>query len=80
MLQMWDTRPDIAQLVESGREVPPSDGMLRLLVLEIAVGVIIESRCVADGLDVTRRMISAMPQLFREDEGVQIKPAIVEDT
>jgi hypothetical protein len=44
--------------------------LLRLLVPGVAVGVIIDSRCVADGVEVTRCVISATRELFSEDEGV----------
>jgi hypothetical protein len=33
--------------------VPPGTGVLRLLVTGIAVGVFIDGRCVADGVEVT---------------------------
>jgi hypothetical protein len=35
-------------------EVPPGAGVLRLLVTGVAVGVFIDSRCVPDGVEVTR--------------------------
>jgi hypothetical protein len=35
-------------------EVPPSAGVLRLLVPGVAVGVFVDRRCVADGVEVTR--------------------------
>jgi len=35
-------------------EVPLGAGVLRLLVTGVAVGEIIDHRCVADGVDVTR--------------------------
>jgi len=34
--------------------VPPGAGVLRLLVTGMAVGVFIDRRCVADGVEVTR--------------------------
>jgi len=34
--------------------VPPGAGVLRLLVTSVAVGVFVDRRCVADGLEVTR--------------------------
>jgi hypothetical protein len=34
-------------------EVPLGDGVLRLLVTGVAVGVFIDHRCVADGVEVT---------------------------
>jgi len=34
-------------------EVPPGDGVLRLLVTGVAVGVFIDRRCVPDGVEVT---------------------------
>ena len=35
-------------------EVPPDAGVLPLLVTGVAVGVFIDRRCVADGVQVTR--------------------------
>jgi hypothetical protein len=34
-------------------EVPPGAGVLRLLEPRVAVGVLIDHRCVVDGVDVT---------------------------
>jgi hypothetical protein len=51
--------------------VPLSAGVLRLLVPGMAVGVIFDRRCVADGLEVTRCVISATRELFSKDEGVE---------
>jgi len=52
--------------------------VIRLLVPGMVVGVIIDSRCVADGVPVTRLVLSPMPELFSEDEGVEFRPGIVE--
>jgi hypothetical protein len=52
-------------------EDPPGAGVLRLLVIGVAVGVFIDRRCVADGVDVTRLVISATRELFSEDEGME---------
>jgi hypothetical protein len=35
------------------------------------LGIYIDHRCVADGVEFTRRLISAMQELFHEDEGVE---------
>ena len=43
-----NARLDTMRHVESGCEVPPSAGGLRLLVPSMAVGVIIDLRCVLD--------------------------------
>jgi len=59
-------------------EVPPSAGVRRLLVTGVAVGVLIHRRCVADGVEVKRWVISAMRELFSEDKGMQFWPWIVE--
>jgi len=45
--------------------------VLRKLVPGVAVGVFIDRGCVADGVEVTRRVISAMRELFSEDEEVE---------
>jgi hypothetical protein len=47
---MPDARLDTTQCVE----VPPDAGVLRLLVPGMAVGLFIDHRCVADGVEVTR--------------------------
>jgi len=62
---------DTTQHVESVWEVPPGAGMLPQLVPGILVGVFIDHCCVADGVDVTRRVISATWELYSEDEGVE---------
>jgi len=61
-------------------EVPPGAAVLRLLVPSVAVGVFIDCRCVADGVEVTRWLISATRELFSEDERVEFWPWIVEGT
>jgi hypothetical protein len=53
VLAMPDARLDITRRVESVFEVPPGAGVLRLLVPGMAVGVIIDHRCVADVVTVT---------------------------
>ena len=52
-------------------EVPPGAGVLRLLVTGLAVGVFIDRCCVADGVKVMCRVISATRELFSEDEGME---------
>jgi len=52
-------------------EVPPDAGVLRLLVTGVAVGVFIDRRCVADGVEVMCWVISAIRELFSEDEGME---------
>jgi hypothetical protein len=49
---MPDARLDTTQRVESVCEVPPGAGVLRLFVPGMAVGVIIDRRCVADWVKV----------------------------
>jgi len=45
--------------------------VLRLLVSGMAVGVINDHGCVGDWVEVTRPMISAMPESFSKDQGVE---------
>jgi hypothetical protein len=71
VLAMPDAGLDTTRRVESVCMVPLGAGVLRLLVPGVAVGVIIDSRCVADGVEVTRCVISATRELFSEDEGVE---------
>jgi hypothetical protein len=54
-----DVGLDTTRRVESVCMVPLGAGVLRLVVLGLAVGVMIDSGCVADGVDVTRSVISA---------------------
>jgi len=71
VLAMPDAGLDTTRRVESVCMVPLGAGGLRLLVPGVAVGVIIDSRCVADGVGVTRWVISATRELFSEDESVE---------
>ena len=54
VLAMPDARLDTTECIESVCEVPPGAGVLRLLVPGMAVVVIIDRLCVADGVTVTR--------------------------
>ena len=51
---MPDAGLDTTRRVESVSVIPLGAGVLRLLVPGVAVGVIIDRRCVADGVEVTR--------------------------
>jgi hypothetical protein len=53
VLAMPEARLDTTRRVESVCEVPPGAGVLRLLVPAMVVGVIIDCRCVVDGVKVT---------------------------
>ena len=70
VLAMPDPGLNTTRHIESVCMVPLAAAVLRLLVPRMAVGVIIDSRCVADGVEVTRCVISAMREWFSEDEGV----------
>ena len=50
VLAMLDAGLDTTRRVD----VPPGAGVLRLRVPGVAVGVFIDRRCVADGVEVTR--------------------------
>jgi len=52
VLAIPDARLDTMRRVESVYIVPLGAGVLRLLVPGVAVGVIIDHRCVADGVEV----------------------------
>jgi len=54
VLAMPDAGLDTTRRVESVCMVPLRAGVLRLLAPGVAVGVIIDRRCVADGVDVMR--------------------------
>jgi len=60
VLAMSDAGLDPTSGVGSGCEVPVSAGVLPLHVPGVAVGVCIDCRCVADGVEVICRVISAM--------------------
>jgi hypothetical protein len=53
VLAMTDAGVDTTRCLESVSIVPLGAGVLRLLVPGVAVGVIIDRRCVADGVEVT---------------------------
>ena len=53
VLAMPDAGQDTTRRVESACVSPLGAGVLRLLVPGMAVGVIIDCRCVADGVEVT---------------------------
>jgi len=74
VLGMLDAGLDTTRRIDSVCEVPLGAGVLWLLVPGVAVGVIIDRRCVADGV------ISATLESFSEDEGVEFWPWIVEAT
>jgi uncharacterized protein (DUF2236 family) len=71
VLAMPDAGLDTTRRVVSVCMVPLGAGALQLLVPGVAVGVIIDSRCVADRVEVTHCVISATRELFSEHEGVQ---------
>jgi hypothetical protein len=48
------TMPDAGLDTTRRIEVPPGAGVQRLLVPGVAVGVFVDRRCVADGVEVTR--------------------------
>jgi len=80
LLAMPEARLDTTRPIESVCEVPPGAGVLWLLVPSMAGVVIIDRRCVAKGVEVTHWVISGTPELFREVEGVEFWPGIVEAT
>ena len=69
MLAMPDAGLDTMRRVESVCVIPLGAGVFRLLVPGLVVGVIIDRRCVADGVEVPHSVISATRELFSEDEG-----------
>jgi hypothetical protein len=71
VLAMPDPGLDRMQRVESVCMVPLGAGVLRLLLPGMAVGVMVDRRCVADVLAVTHGVIPAMRELFSKDEGME---------
>ena len=53
VLTLPGARVDTTCHVESVCDVPPGAGVLQLLVCRMAVGVIVDHRCIADGVEVT---------------------------
>jgi len=78
VLTIPDAGLDTTGCVESVEEVPLGAGVLRQLVSGVAVGVFIDSQCVADGVKVRWWVISLTGELFRKNEGVEFWPCIVE--
>jgi len=74
------TMPDAGLDTTRRVEVPPGAGLLRLLVPGVAVGVFIDHRCVAAGVEVTGWLKYATRELFSKDEGVEFWPWIVQGT
>jgi hypothetical protein len=68
---MPDAGLDRMQRVESVCMVPLGAGVLRLLLPGMAVGVMVDRRCVADVLAITHGVIPAMRELFNKDEGME---------
>jgi hypothetical protein len=71
VLAMPDARLDTKQRLESVCKVPPGARMLRLLVPGMVVGVLIDRRCVADGVTVPNLVIFATQESFSEAEGLE---------
>jgi hypothetical protein len=67
---MVDAEQDATQRVESVSMILLGAGVLLLLVPGMAVGVIIDHRCVADRVEVMLWRIFATRELFSENEGM----------
>jgi len=80
VLAVPDAGLDTMRCIGSVCEVPLGAGVLQLLVPGVAAGVFIDRCCVADGEQAMRWVISAMQELFSEDEGVECWPWIDEAT
>jgi len=80
VLAMPDAGLDTTWRIESVCEVPPGAGVQQLLVPGVVVWVFIDHHCIADMVEVTRRLISARRELSSEDEGMEFRPWLVEDT
>jgi hypothetical protein len=71
VLAMPDSGLHRTRHVESVSVSPPGAVLLRLLVPGGTGGAIIDHCCVAEGMEVTGRVISATRELFSEDEVVE---------
>jgi hypothetical protein len=71
VLAIPDAGLNTMQCIKSVCVIVLGAGVLRLLVPGMSVGVIIDYRCVADGVEVTHSRISATRELFSTDEGVE---------
>ena len=74
VIAMPDAGLDTTWRIKSDCVIPLRAGVLQLLVPGLAVWVITYRRCAADGVEVTRWVISATQQLLSEDEGVEFWP------
>jgi hypothetical protein len=74
VLAMPDAWLDTTRRVEPVCKVPTRAGVLRLLVTGVEVGGFIDRRSVTDGVEAMHCVISAMPELFSEDKGVEFCP------
>jgi hypothetical protein len=70
-LGMPDVVLDTTRQVESVCEDPPGVIVLRPHVPSVATRACIECHSIVDGVEVKRCGISATPQLFSEDKGVE---------
>jgi hypothetical protein len=71
VIAMLDAGLETMRCVESACKVLPGTGVLRLLVTGVAVGAFIDRCSVADRVEATRCVISAMRELFSEDKAVE---------
>jgi len=78
VLVMPDAGLHTTWCIESVCMVSPGAGVLQLFLCSMAVGVFINCRCVADGVEVTRLLISATRELFSDDTGLELWSWIVE--
>jgi len=69
VVPMVDAALHTTRRVNSFCEVPPGDGVLRLHVPRVAVGIFVHGRCIADTVEVPHWVVSAMWELFSEDGG-----------
>jgi len=69
VLAMPDTGLDTTRFINSFWEVHPDDGVLGLNVPSITVGVFIDRLCVADWVEVTRSVTSAMQKFLAQLKG-----------
>jgi len=77
---MPDEGLDTMWHVVSVLEDSPGAGELRLIGPSLAVGVRVYRRNIGDRMEATCWVISAMRELFSENEGVEFGPWIVDST
>jgi len=77
MILLPDAELDTMWQFHSAAAVAPGAVVLQLSVPGVAAGVLIHRCCVAAGMEFKCWVITVTRELFREDEGVELRPRMV---